>query len=78
MHEGPFSYEELAMETPLIILIVVLAGAICACAGYWFYRAAQEREQHAGAPELAPQITHRSARNRAWDGAVRSARNRNR
>jgi uncharacterized membrane protein YebE (DUF533 family) len=78
VHEGPFSYEELAMETPLIILIVLLSGAICACGGYWFYRAAQERRQHAGAPQHAQQTTQRSARNRAWDHAVRAARNRNR
>ncbi len=65
------------METPLIFLIVLLSGAICAVAGYWFYRAARERKQHAGPPPLAPQIARRSARNRAWDHAVRSARNRN-
>ena len=65
------------METLLLVLIVLLSVATCALAGYWLYRSAQERKQHAGSPQLAPQIVRRSARNHAWDRAVRSARNRN-
>ncbi len=65
------------METPLIVLIVLLSGLICSLAGFWFYRAAQERKQHIGPPQLAPQIARSSARNDAWDRAVRSARNTN-
>jgi hypothetical protein len=76
MRESPYSYEELAMETLLIFLIVLFSGAICAFAGFWFYRAARGRKQDV-MPPLAPQIARRSARNQAWDRAVRSARNRN-
>ena len=76
MHGGPFSIEELAMQAPLIFLIVLLSVAICAFAGYWFYRAAQERRQHAG-PQLAPRIARRSARNDEWDRAVRASHKRN-
>ena len=65
------------METPLIFLIVLLSGTICTLAGYWLYRTAQECKQHAGWPQLAPQNARRSARNHAWDQAVRAARNRN-
>jgi uncharacterized protein YneF (UPF0154 family) len=64
------------MQTPLILLIVLLSIVICALAGYWFYRAAEER-RHRAEPPFAPQITRHSGRNRAWDHAVRSARNRN-
>jgi hypothetical protein len=65
------------METVLLYVIVLLLVAICALAGFWFYRATQVRGQHAGPPQPAPEIAHHSARNRAWDRAVRSARNRN-
>ena len=71
------SYEEFAMQTVLLFLIVLLAGAICAFAGYWFYRAARERKQSIGSPQISPQIARRSIRNDAWDRAVRAARNRN-
>ena len=64
------------MGTPLVFLIVLLSGVICALAGFWFYRAAQERRRHAGPPP-APQNGHRSDRNAAWDRAVRAARDRN-
>jgi len=65
------------MQTLLIALIALLSVAICAIAGFWFYRAARERKQRVGPPPLASQIARRSARNHAWDSAVRSARNRN-
>ena len=65
------------METLLLLLIVLLSVATCALAGYWLYHSSRERKQHAGPPQLSPQTEHRSARNRAWDQAVRSARNRN-
>ena len=65
------------METLLLVLIVLLSGAICAFAGYWFYRAAQERKQHVRPPQIAPEIARRSIRNHAGDRAVRAARNRN-
>jgi hypothetical protein len=65
------------MEIPLLFLIVLLSGAICAFAGYWFYRAAKERKQNIGRPKIAPEIARRPIRNDAWDRAVRAARNRN-
>jgi hypothetical protein len=65
------------MATTLILLIVLLTVAICAFAGYWSYRDSQERKHRAGSPQPASQTAHRSARNQAWDRAVRSARNRN-
>ena len=65
------------MQTLLFFLIALLAGAICAFAGYSFYRAARERKQSIGSPQIAPQIMRRSVRNDAWDRAVRAARNRN-
>ncbi len=65
------------MGTPLIFLIVLLSCVICALAGYWFYRAAQERGRHAGLPPPAPQHARRPDRNDAWDRAVRAARNKN-
>lgn len=71
------TYEELAMESLLIYLIVLLSIAICAFAGFWFYRAARERNQVL-VPLIAPEIGRRAARNVAWDRAVRAARNRNR
>ena len=66
------------MATPVVFLIVLLSGIICALAGFWFYRAAQEQKQHAKRPPIAPQTVHRPVRNAAWDHAVRAARNRNR
>ena len=65
------------METPLLVLIVLLTTVICALAGYWFYRSAQERKQDPEGPQTIPEITHRPVRNAAWDRAVRKARNRN-
>ena len=65
------------METLLLFLIVLLSGAVCAVAGFWFYRAAQERKQNMGQPQIAPEIARRPVRNAAWDRAVRNARNRN-
>jgi hypothetical protein len=65
------------METLLLFLIVLLAGAICAFAGFWFYRAAKGRKQNIGRPQIAPEIARRPIRNDAWDRAVRAARNRN-
>jgi flagellar basal body-associated protein FliL len=65
------------METLLLVLIVLLSVTTCALAAYWLYRTAQERKQHAGSPQLAPQIARRPIRNDAWDRAVRAARNRN-
>ena len=70
------SYEELAVESLLIYLIVLLSIAICAFAGFWFYRAARERRQDV-IPLTAPEHRRRAARNLAWDRAVRTARNRN-
>ena len=64
------------MEALLIYLIVLLSVAICAFAGYWFYRTAREPEQNV-MPLIASEIGHRAARNIAWDRAVRAARNRN-
>ena len=64
------------MEALLIFLIVLLSIAICAFAGFWFYRAAGERKQKV-MPLIAPEIERRAVRNIAWDRAVRSARNRN-
>jgi flagellar basal body-associated protein FliL len=61
------------METLLVFLIVLLSVAICALAGYWFYRTAQERKHGVS----TPQVANRTGRNIAWDRAVRSARNRN-
>ncbi len=66
------------MGTPLVFLIVLLSGVICALAGFWFYRAAQEQKHRATRPPLAPQTVHRPVRNAAWDSAVRASRNRNR
>ncbi len=60
------------MEALLIFLIVLLSGAICAFAGFWFYRAVRERKQNA-----MPQIARSPARNDEWDRAVRASRNRN-
>jgi hypothetical protein len=77
MHETPFSYEELAVKVLLIFLIALLSVAICAFAGFWFYRAARERRQNITPLPLAPELAHRTARNYAWDRAVRAARNRN-
>ena len=68
------SYEEFAMQTLLIYVIVLLSAAICAVAGIWFYGATRGRKQDS-AP---PQIAHRSIRNEAWDRAVHAARKRNR
>lgn len=65
------------METLLIILIVVLTCAICALAGFWFYRGSQARKNNMGPLQTASEIAHRPLRNAAWDRAVRSARNRN-
>jgi hypothetical protein len=65
------------MGALLIFLIVVLSGVICALAGFWFYRATQERKQNIGPRQIAPDIARRPIRNDAWDRAVRAARNRN-
>jgi hypothetical protein len=65
------------MEALLISLIVLLSVAICAFAGFWFYRAVREHKQNV-IPPIAPEIGRRAVRNVAWDRAVRSARNRNR
>ena len=65
------------METLLFVLIALLSGAICAVAGFWFYRTAQERKRNIGRLQLAPEIAQRPVRNAAWDRAVRNARNRN-
>jgi len=62
------------MEAPLIFLIVLLAGAICALAGFWFYRAVRERKQNV-MPPVALQIARSPARSDAWDRAVRASRN---
>jgi hypothetical protein len=62
------------MQTLLISLIALFSVAICAFAGFWFYRAAQGRKQNI----RPPQVSHRPVRNVAWDRAVRAARNRNR
>ena len=65
------------MEALLISLIVLLSAAICALAGFWFYRTAQNRRNNSGWPPIAPETAHRSNRNKAWDRAVLAARNRN-
>jgi hypothetical protein len=65
------------MESLLIYLIVLLSVAVCALAGFWFYRTARERKQNL-MPLIAPEIGRRAVRNVAWDRAVRAARNRNR
>jgi hypothetical protein len=61
------------MHIALLFLIVLLTIVICALAGFWFYRTAQARTQN----DWSPQIAQRTARNIAWDRAVRAARNRN-
>ena len=71
-----YSYEELSVESLLIYLIALLSVAICAFAGFWFYRAARERRQDV-IPLIAPEHRRRAVRNVAWDRAVRTARNRN-
>jgi hypothetical protein len=58
------------MEILLIFLIVLLSGAICALAGFWFYRAAQERKQRV----RPPQIARRAVRDDPWERAVRASR----
>ncbi len=63
------------MEVLLIYLIVLLSVAICAFAGFWFYRTARERKQN-DMPLIASEMGHRAVRNIAWDRAVRAARNR--
>ena len=50
------------METVLLYVIVLLLVAICALAGFWFYRATQVRGQHAGPPQ--PEIGRASCRER--------------
>ncbi len=65
------------MEALLLFLIVLLSGAICALAGIWFYRAAQESRKDGGPALLAQEAEPRSIRNDAWDRAVRASRNRN-
>jgi hypothetical protein len=61
------------MTAILLFLIVLFSGAICAGAGYWFYRASLERKKIV----VPPQTVRRSIRNEAWDRAVQAARNRN-
>ncbi len=63
------------METLLLVLIALLTAVICALAGYWFYRAAQERKLNSEGAQTAPEMSHRPVRNAAWDRAVRNARN---
>jgi flagellar basal body-associated protein FliL len=58
------------MDTLLLFLIVLLSVVICALAGFWFYRASQERKKNA----RPPQIGRRAARQDRWDGAVRASR----
>jgi hypothetical protein len=65
------------MKVLLIFLIVLLSVAICAFAAFWFYQATRERRQNAAPLLLAPELARRTARNHAWDRAVRAARNRN-
>ncbi|MEK7436319.1 MAG: hypothetical protein AAB150_05515 [Pseudomonadota bacterium] len=65
------------MESLLIYLIVLLSVAVCALAGFWFYRTAREHKQNP-MPRIAPETGRHAARNIAWDRAVRAARNRNR
>jgi hypothetical protein len=67
-----FHSGELAMETLLLVLIVLLAGAICALAGFWFHRATQECEQSAG----RPQIARGASGNERWESALRASRDR--
>ena len=54
------------METPLLFLIVLLSGAICALGGFWFYRSSQERKQSV----RQPQIARRAARHDLWERAA--------
>jgi len=61
------------MTAILLFLIVLFSGAICAGAGYWFYRASLERKKNV----VPPQTVRRPIRNEAWDRAVQAARNRN-
>ena len=58
------------MEILLLFLIVLLSGAICVLAGFWFYRAARERKQSV----RSPQIARGAARHDPWEGAVRASR----
>jgi len=58
------------METPLLFLIVLLSGAICALAGFWFYRSARERRK-SGMPA---RIGRRAGKHDPWEDAVRAFR----
>lgn len=58
------------MDTLLIFLIVLLLGAICALAGFWFYRASQESKRSARPPQSA----RRNAEDDRWESAVRAYR----
>lgn len=58
------------MDTLLILLIVLLLGAICALAGFWFYRASQESK----AGVKPPQIARRTGTDDRWESAVRASR----
>jgi hypothetical protein len=64
-----FHTGESAMQTLLLVLIVVLAGAICALAGYWFHRATEEHE-HGARP---PQFARDTSGDAQWEGAVRAS-----
>lgn len=60
------------MQLLLFFLIVLLSVAICALGGFWFFRAAEERKQIIG----PPQITRGTAGHDHWEGAVRVSRDR--
>ena len=58
------------METLLLVLIVVLAGTICALAGFWFHHATKEHDQSAAPPQFARDTSGDAQ----WEGAVRASR----
>ena len=58
------------METLLLVLIVVLAGAICALAGFWFHQATEEQEHRARPPQFA----HGASGHAHWESVVRASR----
>jgi hypothetical protein len=64
------------MQTLLLVLIVLLAGAICALAGFWFHRATRQCEQDVKLPQNVklPQIARGTISSEQWESAVRASR----
>jgi hypothetical protein len=71
MYEAPISFEEVAMETLLLYVVVLLSVAICTLGGFWIYRTEKAKKS-----TVRPARVARSAAARVdpWESALRASR----